>query len=265
VFGVGLIEAIPDATILANVDSLDADGDGVSGRPNWVTPPDYVREYHGAPARAIGRFGRKAQVSSLTQQVAEAYHQDMGITSDFQPREIIHYTYGPQTHSADRVVDPEVPLGTVEAVVHYIRTLAPPAPGAMTQRRTEGAGLFSSTGCATCHVPTMRTGASPIGALANRDVTLYSDLLLHDMGDELADNRRDGDANGREWRTTPLWGLRLVTTFLNGRAFYMHDGRARTLDEAIRLHGGEGDRARNAYLALTPAQRAALLDYVGSR
>jgi CxxC motif-containing protein (DUF1111 family) len=135
----------------------------------------------------------------------------------------------------------------------------------MTSRRADGEGHFTAAGCASCHVPTLKTGPHPLGVLGMRDVTLYSDLLLHDMGDGLADHRTDGGASGREWRTTPLWGLRLVPTFLNGRAFYLHDGRARTLDEAIRLHGGEAQRARDAYIALTPTQRDALLDFVGSR
>ena len=125
--------------------------------------------------------------------------------------------------------------------------------------------LFAQTGCASCHVPSLRTGPSPVGALANRQADLYSDLLLHDMGDALADNRPDGGATGREWRTTPLWGLRLMRRFLNGEAFLLHDGRARTVDEAIRLHGGEALASRNAFVALTPAQRAALLDFVETR
>jgi CxxC motif-containing protein (DUF1111 family) len=114
-------------------------------------------------------------------------------------------------------------------------------------------------------VPSLRTGPSPITALADRDVRLYSDLLLHDMGDGLADHRPDGSATGREWRTAPLWGLRLVPRFLDGRGFYLHDGRARTIDEAIRWHGGEAQRARDAYAALTDPQRAALLSFVESR
>jgi CxxC motif-containing protein (DUF1111 family) len=101
--------------------------------------------------------------------------------------------------------------------------------------------------------------------LAHREVALYSDLLLHDMGDGLADQRPDGDADGREWRTTPLWGLRLMQQFLNGQAFLLHDGRARNIDEAILLHGGEAQRARDAFAALPAADRAALIDFVGSR
>jgi CxxC motif-containing protein (DUF1111 family) len=125
--------------------------------------------------------------------------------------------------------------------------------------------LFTQIGCAACHVPSLRTGASPIAALSNRQAELYSDLLLHDMGDALADNRPDGAADGREWRTTPLWGLRLMRQFLNGQAFLLHDGRARTVEEAITFHGGESAASRLAFMSLTPAQRTALLDFVESR
>jgi CxxC motif-containing protein (DUF1111 family) len=153
----------------------------------------------------------------------------------------------------------------VQAVVHYLRVLAPPAPGEDTPSRNEGRALFTSVGCAQCHTPTLTTGSHRVAALANKPVTLYSDLLLHDMGNALADNRPDGSASGREWRTTPLWGLRLMRAFLNGQAFLLHDGRAKSVEEAILLHGGEGQRARNAFAALNAAQRAALLDFVESR
>jgi CxxC motif-containing protein (DUF1111 family) len=267
VFGVGLIEAIPESAILALADPDDADGDGISGRPNVVTSPDFVPagEFGGGSGEKLGRFGRKAQVSSLLQQVLEAYLQDIGVTSDFLPVENRNPLSSVPVEAADRVTDPEIPAATVQATTHYIRTLAPPAPGAMTPRREEGRQLFESVGCTGCHVPTLRTGQHPIRALADRDVTLYSDLLLHDMGDALADDRPDGLASGREWRTTPLWGLRLMRRFLNGEAFLLHDGRARGVEEAILLHGGEAERARDAFAALTPEQRAALLDFVESR
>jgi len=111
----------------------------------------------------------------------------------------------------------------------------------------------------------MRTGTASVVALSNRPVALYSDLLLHDMGEALADNRPDRQATGREWRTTPLWGLRLIRQFLNGEAFLLHDGRARTIEEAILLHGGEAQRSRDLFNALSPSDRAALVDFVGSR
>lgn len=262
VFGVGLIEAIPDETILAHADPDDADGDGISGRPNWVNPAPYAP---GSGTPQLGRFSRKAQVSSLLEQVVEAYHQDIGITSDFRLQENRNPFSGVPIEAVDRAPDPEIPAATVQAVVHYIRTLAPPAPGELTAARQQGAQLFEAIGCASCHVPTLRTGPSPIAALAHRDVTLYSDLLLHDMGDALADGRPDGTADGREWRTTPLWGLRLMRQFLAGRAFLMHDGRATSVEEAILLHGGEARAAREAFAALSAGERAALLDFVESR
>jgi CxxC motif-containing protein (DUF1111 family) len=267
VFGMGLIEAILDEVIIALADSSDADGDGISGRPNFVTSPDFVppTEPGGGTGPKLGRFGRKAQVSSLVRQVVDAYHQDIGITSDFIPTENRNPLSSVPVEAADLAVDPEVPAATVQAVVHYIRTLAPPGPGVVTTRREEGRQLFATVGCTGCHVPTLRTGQNVIGALSNTDVTLYSDLLLHDMGDALADNRPDGSATGREWRTTPLWGLRLMRRFLDGDAFLLHDGRARNVEEAILLHGGEAQKARDAFAALSSAQRAALLDFVESR
>lgn len=267
VFGVGLIEAIPEATIVARADSLDADGDGISGRPNWVTPPPWVpADQPGAgPGLRVGRFSRKAQVTTLLQQVTEAYHQDMGITSDFLPVENTNPQTSSATEAADRVLDPEIPAATIRSVLAYIRTLAPPAPGADTPERQRGRVVFDSVGCASCHVPVMMTGPSTIAALANRPVSLYSDLLLHDMGPGLADYRPDGSAGGVEWRTAPLWGLRLMRDFLNGDEFLLHDGRARSIDQAILLHGGEAQGARDRFAALTPADRAAVVNFVGSR
>lgn len=261
VFGVGLIEAIPDASILANADPDDRDRDGISGRPNWVYANAYVPSHEpgGGDGLKLGRFGRKAQISNLLQQVAEAYHQDIGITSDFIPIE----NRNPRSSlEADRIPDPEIPAATVIAVTHYIRALAPPAPG---QGSPEGRALFASTQCAKCHIPELQTGTGVLNALSNQPVRLYSDLLLHDMGDELADGRPDGQATGREWRTAPLWGLRLMKQFLDGRTLLMHDGRARSVDDAIRLHGGEAAASRDAFARLTPDQKRALIAYVESR
>jgi CxxC motif-containing protein (DUF1111 family) len=267
VFGMGLIEAIPEAAILARADPDDADKDGISGRPNWVAGKAYVpaSEPSGGPGLWLGRFGRKAQTPTLLQQTVEAYHQDIGVTSEFLPAENANPLASMPIEPADHAPDPEVPTATVQAVVHYLRSLAPPAAGADTPARSEGRALFASVGCAACHVPVYTTGPHRIAALSRQAVSLYSDLLLHDMGDALADNRPDGVANGREWRTTPLWGLRLMRQFLNGQAFLMHDGRARSVEEAILLHGGEAEGARNRFTALSAAQRAALLDFVESR
>jgi len=267
VFGVGMIEAIPEAAIVANADPNDVDGDGISGRPNFVPAAAFVPETEPASGAGLklGRFGRKAQNAVLLQQVVEAYLQDIGITSPFLPLENCNPLAPVPIEAVDRVPDPEVLESTVQAVTHYIRALAPPEPGADTERRVEGRALFTQIQCARCHVPSFQTGPSPIPALAGRTVTLYSDLLLHDMGDALADNRPDGQATGREWRTPPLWGLRLMRRFLDGEALLLHDGRARTVEEAILLHGGEALFSRNAFAQLTAAQKAALLDFVESR
>ena len=267
VFGAGLIESIPEAAILANADPNDANGDGISGRPNWVVPPAWVpyTEPGSGGEQRIGRFGRKAQTTSILQQTVEAYLQDMGITSDFLPDENRNPLAGHPHDAVDGVIDPEVPASTVFGVVNYVLPLAPPPPGAVTTQREIGATLFTTVGCASCHVPELQTGTASVAALSNRTVTLYSDLLLHDMGDALADNRPDQQASGREWRTTPLWGLRLLRQFLNGDAFLLHDGRARTIEEAILLHGGEAQRSRDLFNALPASDRAALVDFVGSR
>jgi CxxC motif-containing protein (DUF1111 family) len=264
-FGVGLMEAIPDSTLLRLADPDDRDRDGISGRANVVAHPEYLPPDERQDARHVGRFGRKAQIGNLFQQTVEAYHQDIGITSDFLPIENRNPRSSIPVETSDRVADPEVSAATVRAVVAYIRTLAPPGPGDMTERREEGRRLFEEVRCSACHVPILRTGDSPIRALAHQDAPLYSDLLLHDMGDALADNRPDGMATGREWRTPPLWGLRLMRQFLNGDAFLMHDGRARSVEQAIVLHDGEARATRDRFLALSAAQRAALLDFVESR
>ena len=267
VFGAGLIEAIPASAILANVDSLDANGDGISGRPNFVAAASFVpaTEPNGGPGLQVGRFGRKAQTAALLQQVVVAYLQDIGITSPFLPVENRNPLSSVPVEAVDRAPDPEVSEATVQAVTHYLRALAPPQPGAETARRAEGRVRFTQVQCAKCHVPSLQTGPSPLAAVANKTVTLYSDLLLHDMGAGLADNRPDGQASGTEWRTAPLWGLRLMRQFMNGQALLMHDGRARSVEDAIGMHGGEALASRNAFLALTAAQRAALLDFVESR
>jgi CxxC motif-containing protein (DUF1111 family) len=204
-------------------------------------------------------------VATLLEQTVEAYHQDIGITSEFRPFEVPHPSSGIPIETVDRIPDPEIPSATVQAVVHYLRGLAAPVPGTGTPAVDQGRVLFTTVGCATCHVPVLRTGTSPIAALSQRDVELYSDLLLHDLGPDLADHRPDGAATGSEWRTTPLWGLRVMERFLDGRAFLMHDGRARSVEESIALHGGEAAGARAAYQALSPAERAALVAFVRSR
>ncbi|MBI3005324.1 MAG: thiol oxidoreductase [Ignavibacteriales bacterium] len=260
VFGIGLIEAIPDSVILANVDSNDANTDGISGRPNWVSAPDYLGK---GPGLHLGKFGRKAGVAFLLQQVVTAYQQDIGITTDFVPEEAGHPQAG--TSVRDDAADPELPAVVVNDVVAYLRTLAPPKRGTRTPEVQLGEQLFNQVGCASCHAPKMRTGQSPTKALNNVDVELYSDLLLHDMGPELEDNFYEGSSNGREWRTTPLWGLRLVGEFTGGTPYYLHDGRTSDLIQVIQLHGGEAAQARtNFFQVLTESERSALIKFLES-
>ena len=258
VFGLGLIENIPVETIFSYADEFDADGDGISGRPHWVIPPDFVptTEIGGGPGEQLGRFGRKAAVTSLVQQTATAFQQDMGITNGFLEKE--------PSDTGDTVPDPEVDSATVIDIVVFMRLLSPPPRGEITQEVRRGERLFSKIQCAACHVPTMQTGPSPIPALDRVDAHIYSDLLLHDMGEELADNRPDGSATGREWRTAPLWGTRLVAEFLGGTPFYLHDGRATTLEGAIRAHGGEAQNAKETFFNLSEQEQKAVIAFLES-
>ncbi|MCI0596880.1 MAG: thiol oxidoreductase, partial [candidate division Zixibacteria bacterium] len=212
VVGLGLIEAIPDAAILANVDSLDADGDSISGRPQFIDPPAFLDlppgPYNG---KYLGRFGRKAGAINLLQQTVNAYHQDIGITSDFRPVENFNPLAGGT--GGDPVPDPELPAATVNDVVFYLQTLRPPLrrnPGNSEVKK--GDSLFSAILCGRCHTPALNTGPHPIAALSGKTANLYSDLLLHDMGPDLADNFIEAEASGTEWRTTPLWGLGILET-----------------------------------------------------
>jgi CxxC motif-containing protein (DUF1111 family) len=217
VFGRGLMEFIPAETIIALEDPEDADGDGVSGRVNWVQPGDFVPAtmIGAGPGLAVGRFGLKANVSSMLGQVVAAYLNDMGITTDFLPDEPLHPQAGDLALS-DIAPDPEVPAFEVMDVIMYIRTLAVPNRGEITSEVTRGDGLFAQVGCTGCHVPSMMTGFSAIPSLDQVEAPLYSDMLLHDMGPTLADNRPDGGADGFEWRTPPLMGIRLVGDNLGG-------------------------------------------------
>jgi CxxC motif-containing protein (DUF1111 family) len=196
------------------------------------------------------------------QQTVEAYHQDIGITTDLIPNENFNPLAGGYI---DPVADPEVPANIIEVVVFYLKTLKPPVrrmqsdPGVIA-----GSLKFNEIGCNKCHVPSMQTGISPINALSNKQVNLYSDMLLHDMGQELSDNYIEGEANEREWRTTPLWGLGIIHNATGGVPFYMHDGRTSDLVEAIRLHGGEAEAIKQAFMNLSPADRQNVITFLMS-
>jgi CxxC motif-containing protein (DUF1111 family) len=263
VFGRGLMEAVPAETIIALEDPDDSNGDGISGRVNWVQPAEFVpAEFVGSgPGLAVGRFGLKANISSLLHQVVGAYRDDMGITSDFLAEESIHPDAG-DLALTDRVPDPEIPASEVLDVLMYIRTLAVPNRGEITDQVRAGEALFHEVGCVSCHVPSLRTGPNAIPSLDEVDAPLYSDLLLHDMGPTLADNRADGSADGFEWRTPPLMGIRLAPDNLGGIAHYLHDGRTSDLGDAISAHGGEAQGSRDRYQALSVQEQEALVAFV---
>jgi CxxC motif-containing protein (DUF1111 family) len=264
VVGLGLIEAIPDSTILLNADPDDVNADGISGRPNLIDAPGFLGLGPGPyGGKHLGRFGRKAGAINLLQQTATAYQQDIGITSDYIPVENHNPLAGGT--GGDPVPDPEVSAATVNDVVFYLQTLRPPLRrDGSNPEVVRGEQLFSQIKCASCHLPSMASGLHPIAALSNRTVDLYSDLLLHDMGPDLADNFIEGDADGSEWRTTPLWGLGIIETVLGGTPFYLHDGRTSDLRIVIDLHKGEAAAARSAFQQLPASDQEALLKFLRS-
>jgi len=254
VIGMGLLEAIPAESILARADPEDVDGNGVSGRANTVWDAR-------AGAPALGRFGWKANVATVEQQAAGAFHGDIGITSALHPDENCPNAQS-ECATAPDGGSPELTDSRLESVDLYIRTLAVPAMrGHDTAEVLAGARLFESFGCTSCHTVTHRTGPSDIAALADQVIHPYTDLLLHDMGPGLADGREDFDAGGREWRTPPLWGIGLVDD-INGHRFLLHDGRARTLEEAILWHGGEAEAAKEAFRLASAEERARLVAFL---
>jgi CxxC motif-containing protein (DUF1111 family) len=266
VSGSGLLEAVEDAYLLALSDSADANSDGISGRPQYVLAPSYYQPHPGqipSGGRYIGRFGRKASAIDLRMQTVGAYKQDMGITSPFDLVDPVNTQVASQ--GGDHVADPEVPATTVDAVAFYLRTLKPPPRRNVSDPQViSGEALFSQVGCASCHRPSLQTGNSEIEALRYKTIYPYTDLLLHDMGTDLDDGYTEGDATPGEWRTPPLWGYGLQQNSQGGRIFLLHDGRAATLDDAIRYHGGEGAASRSAYQQLSPQEKEDLLKFLES-
>jgi CxxC motif-containing protein (DUF1111 family) len=250
--GLGLLEAVADDEILAWADEHDTDGDGISGRPNFV---DDIA----AGGTSLGRFGWKAAQPDLRQQAATAFAHDMGISSHL-------------VGDGPAEIDPQM----IDEVVAYLRGLAvPPRDNYRDPVAQQGKSLFEAAGCMSCHRPVMQTASdAEFGPYRNQTIQPFTDMLLHDMGEGLADNRPEFGASGREWRTAPLWGIGYVGHVLstpdnpfdpNGNPAqpnYLHDGRARSLMEAILWHGGEAMAARNAVLAMNASERDALIEYV---
>lgn len=262
--GLGLLEAIPESAIRANADPDDANGDGISGRAQevWSLRDEGVR---------LSRFGWKAGAPTIAQQTAEAFAGDMSLSTSMMPRPAgdctdsqVDCRKAPNGNSPGPD-DPEVGDQLFDLVVFYSQNLAVPGrPDAREPLVLNGKAKFHEIGCAACHVPSFTTGeVSGQPHLSGQLIWPYTDLLLHDMGDGLADNRTEGLASGREWRTPPLWGIG-ATEVVSGHTFFLHDGRARNLEEAILWHGGEAQASRDAYAGLAKADRDALIAFLNS-
>lgn len=259
VIGLGLVEAISESDILINEDPYDADGDGISGRANWVTSivTNTLR---------LGRFGWKAGKSSLIEQNAAAFNGDMGITSPFEPEE--ECTSFQEECIRGRSAG-DIPLERLQSVTSYTQLLSVPARREMNDPKVQnGRSVFHKINCIACHTPRHETSSdAPFEILKNQTIYPYSDFLLHDMGEALADDKEEFYseelATTREWRTPPLWGLGLVQT-VNGHTRYMHDGRARDLEEAVLWHGGEALESKNAFLNLNSSERENLILFLKS-
>ncbi|KIQ34124.1 di-heme oxidoredictase family protein [Pseudomonas viridiflava] len=259
--GLGLLEAIADEAVLANADPDDKNGDGISGRANWV--------WDDAQQKVVmGRFGWKAGQPNLNQQNVHAFSGDMGLTTslrrfdDCTPAQT-DCLAAPNGNGPDG--EPEVSDNILRLVEFYTRNLGVPARRNVDDPQVlTGKNLFFQAGCQQCHVPSFKTRADAAEPeLANQEIRPYTDLLLHDMGDGLADNRTEFQATGREWRTPSLWGLGL-TAAVNGHTQMLHDGRARNALEAILWHGGEAQAAQRQVLAFNAEQREALLAFLNS-
>ena len=258
VTGLGFLDAVSDADLLAMEDPNDRDGDGIRGRVHWNTRPDYVSDRPGTITRDgkyIARFGKKGKMYDLLHQTADAYNQDIGITSYFEPYD---------TYSGDKLPS-EIDRQTISDVVFYLKTLKAPLPRNQDLPNViAGKALFESTQCAACHKPTLKTGYSPIEGLAFKEFHPYTDLLLHDMGPELDDGYTEGYAFSNEWKTPPLWGIGLSKDSQGGQYYLLHDGRARSIEEAILYHGGEAENSKNLYKGLSPTQQSQLLEFIES-
>lgn len=256
--GLGFLELVPDAALLQMADPNDANGDGISGVPNWIALPPFITPPPNAltqNGKFIHRFGKKAAAFNLLHQTVNAYNQDIGITSSFLPSDVY----------SGNDIDPEVSNQTVLNVVFYLQTLKAPIQRTPTDPQvTEGKTLFIQSGCENCHRQTLQTGPSPVAALSNKTFHPYTDMLLHDMGPALDDGYTEGSALTSEWRTPPLWGLGLSPNSQGGQFFLLHDGRAKSIEEAIQFHGGEAATSRNKFNQLPATGKEALLQFLKS-
>ena len=252
--GIGLLDLVSDADILSREDEHDANNDGISGRAHW-------RTINGK--KMLGRFGWKAMQPSLKHQSAGALQQDMGLTTSLNPNEPCTSL---QTLCATQASggNPEVSDSALAAINNFLTLLAVPERRINDQHEfNHGAQLFTDIGCDACHQPVLNTGKSAeYPLLANQVIYAYTDLLLHDLGEDLNDNVKEGNANPNEWRTPPLWSLGLIEAVEGSR--FLHDGRAATIAEAITWHGGEALDSKNNFVALNPENKKQLLSFLRS-
>ncbi len=262
--GLGLLEAIPEEDLIARADPDDKDGDGISGRAKMIWGMEEGR-------LMLGRFGWKAGNPTVKQQSADAFNGDIGISNPLFPNNAGDCTERQKAcrdapHGGDKQYDGfEAPANVLDLVTFYSRNLAVPKRRDATDPQVlRGKQVFAETGCASCHTPSHKTAKRPdLPEQSEQLIWPYTDLLLHDMGDGLADNRPEGMASGTEWKTPPLWGVGL-TKVVNGHDFLLHDGRARGVLEAILWHGGEAQSARDKVVSMPKADRAALIRFVNS-
>lgn len=256
--GLGFIELVSDADILAMSDPNDFNNDGISGVPNWLTMPSYIIPHQNAITQGgkyICRFGKKAGAYNLLNQTVNAYNQDIGITSVFNPIDI--YT--------GLEIDPEISTQEINNVVFYLQTLKAPIQRTPDDPEViSGKNIFTQIGCEGCHKQTLRTGYSPVEPLSYKEFHPYTDLLLHDMGSALDDGYTEGNAKTYEWRTPPLWGLGLSKFSQGGSYFLLHDGRATSIEGAILFHGGEAATSKNNFQNLSQPNKNALLKFLES-
>jgi CxxC motif-containing protein (DUF1111 family) len=260
VFGLGLLEAIPDQTLTHWADPEDTDKDGISGKLNKVWDMQHKK-------MAIGRFGWKAEQPSIATQAADAAANDMGVTTEFhiaqtctQQQDDCNQTL----HGGDRN-EPEMSAQALDDVTTYLEFLAVPGRDYLDNPEVQlGENLFNDAQCSACHKSDITTGDEHRRRrLRGQTIHPYTDLLLHDMGEGLADHRPSFDADGREWRTAPLWGIGMVER-VNGHTLFLHDGRARNLAEAILWHGGEAEAAKQRFVAMNKNERDALVKFLKS-
>jgi CxxC motif-containing protein (DUF1111 family) len=255
--GMGLLENIPESTVLSFVDASDQNGDGITGKANYVWDP-YTKKTE------LGRFGVKANTPTLQMQVATAYQQDMGVTSYAQLQESC-FGQSQMGLVGPNDTDPELVDSLLNYVTFYVQTLAVPARRNVNDSvNKRGEAIFSQINCSGCHRQTMYTGVNDGINLSRQRIHPYTDLLVHDLGDGLSDNRPDFLAAGKEWRTTPLWGVGLLEKTNGQNAYFLHDGRARTIEEAILWHDGEAARSKQQFMQLNSTDRAALLQFLNS-